>query len=248
GRVRFIGLDNFLSLAEDPAFWYSLRNILAFVLVGVPLNIVTALIIALVLDHPCRNLKGISRTLFFLPTVTTLAAVALVWQRLYAVEGGLLNQICLWAGLPAINWLNHPWFALPALIIMTVWKGFGLNAAVFLAALQNVPEELYEQVEIDGGSWWHKIRHVTLPFLQGSMVFVFITTTVGTFHVFTEPYMMTGGGPLYATITPVLHLYQNGFQFFRLGYASAITCTLSIGVIAFNLLQQALRRRWGHTP
>ncbi len=241
--VAWIGFDNYRQLAADPVFWVSLRNSLLFALIGVPLNLMCSLFTALLLNREFIRFKAIFRTGFFIPCITTMVAVAVIWRWLYNPEFGLLNLCLTWLGLPAQNWLADQWLALPSLIIMAVWKGFGYNMIIFIAALQSVPEELYEAADIDGASEPQQFWHITLPMLRETTFFVTIMTSIGFLQFFAEPYIMTGGGPLNQTMSVVLYMYNHGFKFYNLGYASSIAYVLFALILTFTMFQSLVKKR-----
>ena len=184
---------------HDPLFWTALRNTLYYVLVGAPLSVAVSLAVALLLDSRLVRFKAFFRTVFFAPVVTTLVAVAVIFNYLYAPRFGLLDIGLRAVGLPSIDWLGSTRWAMPALILMSVWKSFGYNMIIFLAGLQAVPVELYDAALVDGAGAWQRFWYVTLPTLAPTFLFVSITTMIGYLQLFAEPYVMTQGGPLHAT-------------------------------------------------
>ncbi|KAF1083154.1 MAG: ABC transporter, permease protein 1 (cluster 1, maltose/g3p/polyamine/iron) [Candidatus Rifleibacterium amylolyticum] len=241
-NVVWTGLDNYRHLAADPVFWVSLRNSMLFALIGVPLNLMCSLFAALLLNREFIRFKALFRVGFFIPCITTMVAVAVIWRWLYNPEFGLLNLALGWLGLSPQNWLADQWLALPALIVMAVWKGFGYNMIIFIAALQSIPEELYESADIDGASEPQQFWHITLPMLRETTVFVTIMTSIGFLQFFAEPYVMTGGGPLNQTMSVVLYMYNHGFKFYNLGYASSIAYVLFALILTFTLAQGLMRK------
>jgi len=241
-NVVWTGLDNYRHLAADPVFWVSLRNSLLFAVIGVPLNLMCSLFAALLLNREFIRFKALFRVGFFIPCITTMVAVAVIWRWLYNPEFGLLNLALGWLGLSPQNWLSDQWLALPSLIIMAVWKGFGYNMIIFIAALQSIPEELYESADIDGASEPQQFWHITLPMLRETTVFVTIMTSIGFLQFFAEPYVMTGGGPLNQTMSVVLYMYNHGFKFYNLGYASSIAYVLFALILTFTLTQGLIRK------
>ena len=235
----------FWNYLGDPVFWRALFNTFVFVLLGVPLSIVTSLLAATALNQAFLRGKSLFRVGYFLPVVTTMVAVAVVWRWLYNPRLGLINQLLEALGLPGQEWLGNPRLALPALILMAVWKNFGYNMIIFVAGLQAIPERYYEAAKIDGAGTLQRFRHVTLPLLSPTLTFVSIMTVIGYFQFFAEPYVMTGGGPLNSTMSIVLYMYNHGFKFFNLGYASAIAFILFAFIGLFTLGQRRLSRRTG---
>jgi multiple sugar transport system permease protein len=240
--VRFIGLENYRRLLADPLFWTALRNTFFFVLVGGPLTLATALGMALLLNARSVRLKGLFRTIYFAPVVTTLVAVATVWRYLYHPRFGLLNYLLSLVGLGPIDWLGDPHWALPSLVILAVWKNFGYSMVLFIAGLQNIPESLYEAARIDGAGWWRQFRAITLPLLAPTFLFVGIITTIGYFQFFAEPYVMTNqGGPVNRTLSIALLMYKQGFRWWNMGYAAAIALVLFLIVLAASAIQLRLQ-------
>jgi len=187
--------------------------------------------------------KGLFRTIYFVPFVTTLVAVAIVWRYLYHPQYGLLNYMLGWFGLGPVDWLGDPRWAMPAIILLAVWKNFGYNMLIFIAGLQSVPEELYEAARIDGAGAVRQFRNVTLPMLAPTFFFVGVVTMIGYFQLFAEPYVMTQGGPLKATTSLVLFMYTEGFRWWRMGNAAAIAFVLLLIILAWTLVQLRLERR-----
>ena len=242
GSTRFIGLDNYRALLGDRLFWVALRSTIYYVAVGGPLSVAVSLVAAVLINAKLTRWKPFFRSAFFAPWVTTLVAVALVWRYVYHPQYGPLNALLGVFGLGPIDWLGDPRWAMPAIILVSVWKNFGYNMLIFLAGLQSIPEELYEAAQLDGAGAWHRFRHVTLPMLGPTFVFVGVVTMIAAFQVFSEPYVMTQGGPLKSTLTLVLLMYEQGFRWWRLGFAAAIAVVLFLLTFAGTLLQLRLRR------
>lgn len=241
--AAWVGLANYRQLLHSPLFWKALGNTLYFVLVGGPLSVLVSLAVALLVNSPFARCKGLFRTVYFAPVVTTLVAVAVVWRYLYHPQAGLLNRLLEAVGVGAVDWLGDPRAAMPAVILLAVWKSFGYNMIIFVAGLQAIPESLYEAARIDGAGWWRRFWHITLPGLRPTFVFVALTTMIGYFQLFAEPYVMTaGGGPLNATLSVVLHMYKEGFRWWNMGYAAAVAFALFVLILAAALLQLALQR------
>ena len=243
GKVAFIGLENYSALFSDRIFLAGLRNTLVFAFIGVPLGIFVSLSLAIALNAQILRFKAFFRVSYFIPVITTMVAVAIIWRWLYNPEFGIFNMLLSSLGLPAQNWLSNKWLALPSLIVMAVWKGFGYNTMIFLAALQSIPESLYESIDIDGASWSQKFWYITLPMLRNTFFFITVTTTIGYLQFFAEPYIMTGGGPMNATMSVVLHMYRHGFKFYNLGYASAMAYALFAVVFVFTFMQFRVQKR-----
>jgi len=249
GRLNFVGFKNYMDVVHDQVFWKSLWNTLFFTAVGVPFTIMISLLCAVVLNEKFVRWKTFFRTAFFLPVISTIVAVAVVWRWIYNPEYGLLNWFMKSVGLPEFNWLSDPSTALASLILMAAWKNFGYNMVIFLAGLQSIPEALYESARIDGANVWQLFLHVTLPGLRTTTVFVAVMSTIGYLQFFAEPYVMTNkGGPLNSTMSIVLYMYNQGFKFFQLGYASALAYILFGIIFAFTFLQIRLRKSGFETP
>ena len=240
--VRFTGIRNYTALFANPDFVRALRNTFYFVLVGGPLSIATSLAAALLVNARLAPYRGFFRTVYFAPVVTTLVAVAVVWRYIFHTRYGLLNYALGGVGIAPIDWLGDPRWAMPAIIVMTIWKGFGYNMVIFIAGLQNIPAELYEAAELDGAKSWTRLRHITVPMLRPTIVFVSVITLIGYFQLFAEPYVMTQGGPLRATTSIVLLMYEEGFRWWRMGRAAAIAFVLFGIMVLGTALQLRMRR------
>ena len=239
-NARFAGFANYARLFHDPVFWRALLNTFYFALAGGPLTVAASLGAALLLSSKLVRWQGFFRTVYFAPFVTTLVAVAIVWKYLYHPQYGVLNWALGKAGVHPIDWLGDPKWAMPAIILMAVWKNFGYNMLIFVAALQNVPQELYEAAELDGAGALARFRHITLPMLGPALAFVGVVTMIGYFQLFAEPYVMTAGGPLRATTSVVLYMYEEGFRWWRMGFAAAIAFVLFLIIAAATFLQRRL--------
>ena len=244
-NLRFVGLDDYRALLATPLFWQALGNTLYFVVVGVPLSIAASLGAALLLESRLARLKGLFRTALFAPVVTTLVAVAVIWRYLLHARYGLIDYGLHWLGVPAIDWLGDPHWAMPAIIVFAVWKNFGYNMIIFVAGLQTIPEDLYEAARIDGASPLRRFWHVTLPGLAPVVLLVSVLTMAGYLQLFAEPYVMTQGGPAQSTVSVLYFMYEQGFKWWNLGTASAVAFLLFILVLAVTLVQLAVARRRG---
>lgn len=240
--VRLVGLSNYGRILTDREFWGALRNTLVFVLVGGPLSVLTSLGAALLVNARLVRWKSAFRVILFSPFVTTLVAVAIVWRYLYHPHYGLIDYALRRLGLPAVDWLGDPHWAMPAIILFSVWKTFGYNMLIFVAGLQNISEELYEAARIDGAGAWDRFRHVTVPGLGPTFLLVGVTTMISQFQLFAEPYVMTQGGPLRSTVSLILLMYEQGFRWWRLGYAAAVAFILLLLVLVGTLVQLRVQR------
>jgi multiple sugar transport system permease protein len=242
-NLRFIALENYATLLRSEVFWTAFLNTLYFAVAGGPLTVAASLAAALLVNAKAARWKPFFRTIYFAPVVTTLVAVAVVFRFLYHPRFGMINRVLESIGLHGVDWLSDPRLAMPAIIAVAVWKNFGYNMIIFIAGLQNIPDELYEAARIDGAGEWKQFRHVTLPMLGPTFLFVGIVTAIGYLQLFAEPYVMTHGGPLNRTLSAVMLMYQQGFKFFRMGYAAAVAFLLFLTIAAATALQMRLQER-----
>jgi ABC-type sugar transport system permease subunit len=238
----FIGLDNYIELLGDPTFRVALLNTAYFVVVGVPLTLILGLAVALALDRGIRRFRTIFRVGYYLPVVTSIVAVAVVWRFVLNPDYGLLNMTLGAIGLQGKDWLGDPVLAMPSLIVMAAWRNLGFAMVLFLAGLQTIPVQLYEAASIDGAGRWAAFKSVTLPLLRPTLLFAVVITTIGYLQVFEEPFVMTDGGPLDRTLSVSMFMYEEGFEFFHQGYAAAIAWVLFllvaiVAVVQFRLLR-----------
>ncbi|MBP8638177.1 MAG: sugar ABC transporter permease [Dictyoglomi bacterium] len=232
---NWVGIQNYKRLISDPLFWQSLKVTSYFSLASVPLGIALSLIIAILLN---QNIKGLTwfRTIYYMPSVISGVAVALLWMWIFNPEFGVLNFL-LWKlfHIQGPAWLMSEEWVIPALIIMSLW-GIGGDIVIYLAGLQGIPTELYEAAEIDGANSFNKFLNITIPMMSPVLLFTLIMGIINSFQVFTQAYVMTRGGPHYASLFYVLYIYQNAFQFFSMGYASALSWILFLIILALTFL------------
>jgi multiple sugar transport system permease protein len=240
-NLRLVGLGNYQRLAGDGLFWLATRNTLYFVVVAAPLSLLVSLGAALLLSSRVTRWKSAFRTALFLPVVATLVAVAVVWRYAFHPRIGLLNALLAPFGIGPVDWLGDPRWAMPAIILMTIWKNFGFNMVILVAGLQSIPESLYEAARIDGAGAWARFRSVTLPMLAPTLTFVGVMTLIGDLQLFAEPYVMTQGGPLHATLSVVLLMYLEGFRWWNIGYAAAIALVLFVMILALTFMAVRVR-------
>src|SRR3954454_6609502 len=240
----YVGLDNYRELAHDERFRRAVINTFYYTGAQVPLTMAVGLGIALLLNQPLRG-RGILRTMFFLPNITPLVVVAIVWKWLYNGDYGLFNYYLLKTHLihDPLLWLSDKNLAMPAVILMSVWTGTGFSMVVYLAGLQAIPEELYEASRVDGAGAWARFRHITLPMLRPTTLFLAVTGIIWSFQVFTQIFVMTNGGPVDRTTTMVFFIYQAAFKFYEMGYASTLAFTLFLGLLVFTAVQLRLHRK-----
>ncbi len=235
------GLANYRELLGDARFRNALRNTTVYTLGTVPLGIVLALGLALLLNTHVRG-RAVLRALFFLPVIGSFAVVAIIWTFLLDPDIGLIAYYLKAVGISTTAWLRSTTWAMPAVILVGIWKNLGFTMVLFLAGLQSISPSLYEAAAVDGASGWATFRHVTLPGLRQTLIFVVVISVIGSFQVFDQVYVMTRGGPLFSTETIVTYLYYQGFELFRLGYASAIACVLFAIVFGFTMIQLRVLR------
>ncbi|KAB8126545.1 sugar ABC transporter permease [Gracilibacillus oryzae] len=241
-KVSFIGFDNFGRLFNDPIFLKSIVNTLMYVGIGVPIVICLSLGIALLLNYSTSALFSGFRAIYYMPSITNIVAVAIIWGFLYNQEYGLFNYLLSLIDIEKVPWLEDPFVAKLSLILLAVWKGIGVDMIIFLAALQSIPKMYYEAADIDGANRWQKFKYVTLPSLSFAIFFVVVTKLIGWLQFFEEPFVMTGGGPLDGTVSMALFIYQEGFEYSRFGYASAASFVLFAVIIGITLVQFTLRK------
>ncbi|MDB4871844.1 MAG: ABC-type transporter, integral rane subunit [Gemmatimonadales bacterium] len=233
----FAGFDNIRLLVNDGRFWRAVGNTFVFLSIHVPLQIVTALGLALALNRKLAG-RGFWRAAFFLPVVISGAVVAILWSNLYATDVGLINKLLVRIGLTPVSWLTDPNTAMPAIAVMVTWKNVGFYVIIYLAGLQYIPRSCQEAIEIEGASAWQRFRYLTLPSLLPQTILVVTLSTINGFQLFIEPYVMTGGGPLRRTYSVVLYLYTNAFAYQKMGYAATIGVALALIIGAVVLVQR----------
>jgi multiple sugar transport system permease protein len=235
--ASLVGVQNYVDLFADEKFWKSLGNTVYFVVVGVPLTLIIGLAIASALSRGITRFRTAFRVGYYLPVITSIVAIAVVWRFLLNPNDGLINMALSAIGIDGPAWLADPALAMPSIIAMAVWRNVGFAMVVFVAGLQTIPAVLYEAAAIDGAGRWQAFRHVTLPMLRPTILFMLVITTIGYLQLFEEPFVMTAGGPLDATLSVTMYMYQQGFAFFDQGYASAIAYILFVIVAVVAFLQ-----------
>lgn len=243
-QMDFVGINNYVGLFTDDQFITSPLNTLWFAVLTVPTGVILALLLAVLFN---RQIRGISifRTFVFIPVITSMVAVSLVWSMLYEDNAGLLNTLLGYVGLGPVHWLTDTNIAMISIAIMSVWKGLGYNMTIFLAGLQGVPGELYEAATIDGATARQKFMKITVPMIAPTTYFVTLMALIGSLQVFDQVWIMTQGGPVDATKTVAMYLYQYGFQFYKMGYACAAAYVLFILVFIVSLIQNISSKKWG---
>jgi ABC-type sugar transport system permease subunit len=242
---KFIQLENYARMLEDPIFWQVLRNTAILAVGTVFVKLAIALFLAVLLNQKLKG-RNVYRAVIFSPTFTTSVAIAMVWGWILDPYYGLLKLPLRWLGLSSPNWLYDPNWALPAVMIVVIWAGIGYDMVIFLAGLQAISADLYEAARVDGASRWSLFRHVTFPLLSPTTFFLLIISIVGAFKAFDIVAVMTGGGPLNSSNVYVFYLYQNAFRWFKTGYASALAVVLFVIILVITVIQMRLSRRWVH--
>ena len=233
--VEVVGLDNYIKLVQDPLFRKVTLNTLLYLLLGVPATMAVALLVAVMLNR-VERLKGFFRVGYYLPVVTSIVAVSVVWKFLYRDDGGLINTVLGFVGIDGPGWLDSTSLALPSLVLMSVWRNFGTLMVIFLAGLQTIPKEVSEAAEVDGATGWGHFRYVTLPMLKPTLLFGAVITGIGYLQFFEEAFVMTKGGPLDSTRSVTFFTYDQ-FGFGNFGYAAAASYLLFLAIVALTFVQ-----------
>jgi len=244
-KPKFIGLKNFRDMFKDEVFWISLKNTLLYALYVIPATTILSFLIAVGLNRKSKVVSFL-RVFYFLPMVTSSVAVALTWRWIYNPDYGLLNQVLGIFGVSPIHWLSDHKTALLALAILGIWGGIGYNVIIFLAGLQNIPKVYYEAARIDGAKDSQILFKITIPLMTPTIFFVLVMTTIGAFQIFDSVFVLTNGGPGYSTYTLVYYIYRNGFYWFKMGYAMAISWFMYAFILTLTAVQFSLQRWWVH--
>lgn len=237
GERVFVGLGNYKKMFMSNDFRIAMANTLKYAVGVVPLGSALSMLVAVLLNRPLRA-RGFYRVAYFTPVVTSMVAVAIVWAWIFDPYFGLFNAILRKIGISGPAWLADPKWALPAVVILGIWKNLGYNMVIFLAGLQDVPQEYYESAELDGAGAWHKFAYITMPMMKTTIGFVLIMSTIRSFQVFGQIYVMTGGGPMNSTLVAVYYLYRQAFEFYRVGYASAVAWFIFAVILALTIVQK----------
>ena len=235
--MEFIGLDNFRKLFQDKLFFKSIVNTLIFIVIHIPLQIIFALFIAELLNQKIK-FRGLLRASFFLPVVISGVVISMLWSQLFAQDTGMLNAILSRIGLSRVPWTTSPRMSMPSIAMVATWKNVGLYIVLFLVGLQSVPKSLYEAADIEGASHWNKFRHITLPMINPTMFLVVILSTIGGFSLFIEPVIITGGGPMNSTLSAMMYIYKQGFNFYHMGYAATLGFFFAAIVLIVIIIQR----------
>ncbi|MEF9973160.1 MAG: sugar ABC transporter permease [Clostridia bacterium] len=237
GKYLFAGLDNYATLVRDPVFLITLKNTLIYLIIQVPVMVVLSLGLASLLDTRGLRGKALFRTGLFLPSVTALVAYSLVFKLLLNADYGFINFLLSKVGIAPVDWLNSRIGARASIILSMTWRWTGYNMIIMIAGLQAIPQDIYEAASIDGASAWQKFVRITIPMMRSIILFVSVTSTIGTFQLFDESYVLTAGGPNNATITMAHYLYNTGFRYFKFGYAAAISYAMVLIILLLSVLQ-----------
>ena len=233
----FVGLQNYIRLLHDDVFWASIKNVLVYLSINLPTQMILSLALALLVNQQIR-FRGFFRSVFFMPSVVSGVVVSTVFLWLYSPQFGLLNYYLGMIGIPPQRWITSVSQAMPSIAIMSSWRQMGYFAVIYLAGLQAIPPVLYKASSVDGANAWQQFWHITLPLLNPTILLVLMVSTIWGFLVFTEPFVMTEGGPLFATTTPTLYLYFEAFRYLRMGYAATVGVVLGLFIMIINIVEK----------
>jgi multiple sugar transport system permease protein len=243
--MKFIGFENYRKLFQDATFLKVFGNTWVYTLTTVPIGVILSLFLAIALDKSDKGIRFF-RGAYFIPVISSMVSIGVVWQWLYNPEFGLINSLLAGVGIKGPTWLTSDKTAMLSLIIVAVWKNLGYNMLLFLAGLQSIEKNYYEAAEIDGAGWWQRFFNITVPLLTPTTFFVVVMAFIGSFQVFDLVMMMTQGGPGRATSVVVHYLYQNAFKFFKMGYASAMAYVLFAVILVVTGVQMLFQKKWVH--
>jgi multiple sugar transport system permease protein len=235
--MRFIGAGNYIRLIHDRLFWKAIGNTLKFLLLHIPLQLIVSLFLAQLLS---LQIKGVAffRAAFFLPVIVSGVVITIIWQQLFGYDTGMFNRILTSIGLSKTGWLVNPDIAIYSIAIMATWKNIGLYVILFLVGLQTVPQQYYEAAKLEGASAWQRFYHITLPMINPTIFMVVVLSTIGGFSLFIEPYIMTAGGPLNQTLSAVLYIYKQAFQYYNMGYSATLGFFYAFLIMTVVVLQK----------
>jgi multiple sugar transport system permease protein len=241
-EIPFVGLENYRRLIGDELFFKALWNTVRFILINIPLQIVIALLLAVALNQPIKG-RGFFRAAYFLPVVTSGVVISFLWSWMLSTDDGIINEVLGWFGIGPIPWLTSETWSIPSIAWVAAWKNLGYYVVIFLAGLQSIPKTLYEAARIDGAGPVQIFFRITLPMLNPAMLLVLVMSTINGFQLFTEPFIMTGGGPANSSLSVVMYIYKNAFQSLDMGYAATIGLALALIILTVSLLQKKLLER-----
>ena len=235
--MKFIGVDNYTRLFHDRLFWKAIGNTLKFLLLHIPLQLLVSLFLAYLLNQKLQA-AAFFRASFFMPVIVSGVVVTILWQQLLGFDSGLINRLLMSMGIKKIGWLVDPDLAIYSIAIMATWKNVGLYVILFLVGLQTVPTQYYEAAKMEGATRWQQFYHITLPMINPTIFMVVILSTIGGFSLFIEPYIMTGGGPLNTTLSAVLYIYKQAFQYYNMGYSATLGFFYAVMIMTVVILQK----------
>jgi multiple sugar transport system permease protein len=241
-EIPFVGLENYRRLLGDELFYKALWNTFRFIMINIPLQIVLALLLAVALNQPIKG-RGFFRAAYFLPVVTSGVVISFLWSWMLSTDDGIINEVLGWFGIGPIPWLTSETWSIPSIAWVAAWKNLGYYVVIFLAGLQSIPKTLYEAARIDGAGPVQIFFRITLPMLNPAMLLVLVMSTINGFQLFTEPFIMTGGGPANSSLSVVMYIYKNAFQSLDMGYAATIGLALALIILTVSLLQKKLLER-----
>lgn len=235
--MHFIGVDNYKRLFNDKLFWLAILNTLKFLLLHIPLQLIVSLLLAELLNQNIKA-KSFFRASFFMPVIVSGVVITILWQQLLGYDSGIINRLLTSIGLSKIGWLVNPDIAIYSIAIMATWKNIGLYVILFLVGLQTVPPQYYEAAKLEGANKWQRFYHITLPMINPTIFMVVILSTIGGFSLFIEPYIMTGGGPMNQTLSAVLYIYKQAFQYYNMGYSATLGFFYALIIMTVVVLQK----------
>jgi multiple sugar transport system permease protein len=242
--MRFIGTENYARLFHDRLFWKAIGNTLKFLSLHIPLQLVISLFLAQLLNQKIRA-ASFFRASFFMPVIVSGVVITILWQQLYGYDNGMINRMLAGIGISKKGWLVNPDLAIYSIAIMATWKNLGLYVILFLVGLQTVPEQYYEAAKMEGANSWQRFFHITLPMINPTIFLVVVLSTIGGFSLFIEPYIMTGGGPLNQTLSAVLYIYKQAFQYYNMGYSATLGFFYAIMIMTVVVLQKRFIEKEG---
>ncbi len=240
--MEWVGFGNWKRVFADRLFWTAILNTLIFLAIHIPLQIIVALALAEFLNQNIK-FKGVFRAAFFMPVVVSGVVVTMLWQQMFNYENGVLNRLLISLGLGKVGWLIDPDVAMVSIAIMATWKNIGLYVILFLVGLQTVPKQYYEAADMEGASHWQKFIKITVPMINPTIFMVFILSTIGGFSLFIEPYVLTGGGPLNSTLSTVLYIYKQAFEYYHMGYSATLGVFFAFLIVMVVILQKKFIER-----
>ena len=241
-EIPFVGLENYRRLLGDELFYKALWNTFRFIMINIPLQIVLALLLAVALNQPIKG-RGFFRAAYFLPVVTSGVVISFLWSWMLSTDDGIINEVLGWFGIGPIPWLTSETWSIPSIAWVAAWKNLGYYVVIFLAGLQSIPKTLYEAARIDGAGPVQIFFRITLPMLNPAMLLVLVMSTINGFQLFTEPFIMTGGGPANSSLSVVMYIYKNAFQSLDMGYAATVGLALALIILTVSLLQKKILER-----